>query len=151
MEPSNRKSFLELKVIWKDDDMFELKVIASNIHFFGSTEVYEQSEHLLSFASSLKDFPNDIKSLFYEIGRQDSYAYFSARFYPIGRSGLVGVEMNFESNVSTEFRPEEKNKLKLEIIVEPNSIDNFQKQLVQMGKTEDGIAILYGSDNSMDN
>ncbi|KKX46508.1 hypothetical protein L950_0231570 [Sphingobacterium sp. IITKGP-BTPF85] len=33
MTVENRKSFLEIKVIWKDDEMFELRVTASNINF----------------------------------------------------------------------------------------------------------------------
>ena len=33
--------FLKLKVIWKDDDMFELQVTANNGRYSGKTEVYE--------------------------------------------------------------------------------------------------------------
>ena len=66
MTAENRKSFLELKVIWKDDHMFELSVIASCIDFYGRTEVYDQSESLSKFASTLKGFPNDNSTLFYE-------------------------------------------------------------------------------------
>ncbi len=40
METENKKSFLELNVIWKDDDMFELRATASNCTFQGITEVY---------------------------------------------------------------------------------------------------------------
>jgi len=148
MKSDNRKSFLELRIIWKDDDLFELKVTASNIDFFGTTEVYDQSENISRFASTLTDFPKGDKTLFYEAGEKDSYAYFSMRYYPIGRSGRVGIEIKLESNVATEFRQEEKNKLKLEIIVEPSAIDNFQKELVHLAKTEEGCAILYGNDNT---
>ncbi|KIO76790.1 hypothetical protein TH53_12775 [Pedobacter lusitanus] len=147
----NRKSFLELRIIWKDDDMFELKVTASNIDFSGTTQIYDQSEDISRFASTLTDFPKGDKTLFHEAGGKDSYAYFSMKYYPIGRSGLVGVEIKLESNVATEFRQEEKNKLKLEIIVEPSAIDNFQKELVHLAKTEEGCAILYGNDNRIDN
>jgi hypothetical protein len=145
MTSENRKSFLELRIIWKDDEMFELNVTASNIDFFGTTQVYDQSESILRFASTLVDFPKGDTTLFHEAGEKDSYAYFSMRYYPIGRTGRVGVEVSLESNVATEFRPEEKNKLKLEIIVEPSAIDNFQKELVTLARTEEGCAILYGS------
>jgi len=150
MAPENQKSFLELRIIWKDDDMFELKVTASNINFFGTTEVYDQSDSILRFASSLTGFPKDNKTLFHEAGERDSYAYFSMKYYPICRSGVVGVEIELESNVATEFRQEEKNKLKLEIIVEPSAIDNFRKELVELAKTEEGSARLYGNDNRID-
>ncbi len=143
----NPKSFLQLKVIWKDDDMFELKVIASNTDFYGKTEVYDQSESLSDFALSLIDFPKSDEVLFYEAGKKDSYAYFSIKLYQINSNGHIGVEINIESNVSTIFRPEEKNKMKLEIIVEPSAIDSFQRELLTLAKNEEGIAILYGKEN----
>lgn len=151
MTSENRKSFLELKVIWKDDDMFELRVTSSNVDFLGRTEVYDQSESLTKFASTLKGFPNDKNELFYEAGEKDSYAYFSMKYYPIDNGGHFGVEINLESNVSTEFRQEEKNKVKLELIVESSAIDNFQKELYHLAKKEEGSAILYGNDNRLDN
>jgi len=72
MKAENRKSFLELKVIWKDDEMYELGVTTSNINFFGRTKVYDKFESLSIFASTLKGFPNDNNTLFYEAGKKDS-------------------------------------------------------------------------------
>jgi hypothetical protein len=151
MTAENRKSFLELKAICKDDDMFELSVTASSIDFFGRTEVYDQSESLSKFASTLKGFPNDNKTLFYEAGQKDSYAYFSMKYYFIDKGGHIGVEIHLESNVATEYRKEEKNKVKLEIIVEPSAIDNFQRELFHLAEKQEGSAILYGNDNRLDN
>ena len=146
-----RKSFLELTVIWKDDHMFELRVRTSNTRFSGTTEVYDTSDTLSNFAKRLIGFPSDNKTLFYEAGEKDSYSYFSMRFYCIDTAGHVGVEINLEENVSTVYRQEEKDKLKLEIIVVPSAIDNFQKELLKMAMTEDGIATLYGQHSNSDN
>ena len=142
----NRKSFLELKVVWKDNDMFELKVTASNGRFSGMTEVYDTTESLSSLARSLSNFPTVIKTLLHEAGEKDSYSYFSMMFYPVGRSGLIGVLINLEENVATEYRPEEKDKIKLEIIVELNSIDNFQKELLGIAINQKGTVVLNGHD-----
>lgn len=73
------------------------------------------------------------------------------KYYPIDNCGHIGVEINIESNVSTVYSPAEKDKLKIEIIVEPSAIDNFQKELFNWAKNEDGTAILYGNDNRIDN
>ena len=131
--------------------MFELSVIASSVDFFGKTEVYDQSESLSKFASTLKGFPNDNKTLFYETGQKNSYAYFSMKYYSIGKAGKIGVEIYLESNVATEYRQEEKNQVKLEIIVEPSAIDNFQRELFHLAEKVEGSAILYGNDNRLDN
>jgi hypothetical protein len=151
MDKDRLKSFLELQIVWKDDDMFELKVTASNGRYFGTTEVYNTTESLLSFAQTLIGFPNDNKKLFHDAGFKDGYAYFSMNFYCIDNAGHIGVEINLEDNVATEFRHEEKDKLKLEIIVEPNAIDTFQRELSQLATTQKGTAILYGRDNRLDN
>lgn len=143
----NLKSFLQLKIIWKDDEMFELEVIASNSSFYGKTQVYDQTESLSSFAENLINYPENEKILFYESGEKNSYSYFSMKFYPLSNNGNVGVEIHLEKNVSFQHRQEGKDKIKLEIIVEPNAIDNFQKQLYTLAKTEEGFAILYGKDN----
>ena len=151
MTTDNRKSFLELKSIWKDQDMFELKVTATNTQFSGVTEVYDQYECISEFAIELIGYPKDNKMLFYEAGEKDSSSYFSMRYYPIDKIGHIGVEITIESKVNNTYRPEEKNKVKLEIIVEPSAIDNFQKELFYLAKNENGTAILYGNDNRLDN
>ncbi len=151
MTSDNRKSFLELKSIWKDEHMFELKVTVSNNIFSGETEVYDKYECISDFAKNLDGYPKDNKILFYEAGVKESFSYFSMRYYPIDNFGHIVVEINIESTVSTVYRPEGKAKLKLEIVVEPSAIDSFQKELFNLAKNEDGTAILFGKDNRIDN
>lgn len=136
--------FLKLEVIWKDEHMFELQISASNGRYSSKTEVYETKNSLFSFASSLQVYPSNSGILKHICGEKDSYAYFEMKFYKINEFGLVGVEITLEENVGTEFRTEEKDKLKMELIVEPNSIDKFQKELVNLALTEKGIAELVG-------
>ena len=150
MDKDRLRSFLELRIVWKDEHMFELNVTASNTRYFGTTQVYDTTESLFSFAQTLIDFPKGDKKLFHEAGIKDSYAYFSMNFYCVDNAGHIGVEMNLEDNVATQFRQEEKHKLKLEIIVEPSAIDNFQRELSQLATTQKGVAILYGRDNRLD-
>ena len=76
MTIENNKFFLELKIIRKDDDIFELQVTASNGRFRGMTEIYETSESLEKFANSLLGFPKQNLTLFHEIGIKDGYSYF---------------------------------------------------------------------------
>ncbi|MFT3679932.1 MAG: hypothetical protein QM791_06645 [Ferruginibacter sp.] len=151
MDKDRLKSFLELQITWKDEDMFELKVTASNVRYFGTTEVYDTTASLFGFAQTLIDFPKYNNKLLHEAGSKDGYAYFAMHFYCIDNPGQIGVEINLEDNVATEFRQEEKNKLKLEIIVEPGAIDNFQRELSRLATDQKGTAVLYGKDNSLEN
>jgi len=136
--------FLILEVIWKDEHMFELKVNCSNGRYSGTTEVYETKESLLPFVNLLDGYPFQGGELIHECGKQDSYAFFKMRLYKIGVTGIVGVQINLEENVATEYRKEEKHKLEMELIVEPNAIDSFQKELKTLAMTESGTAILKG-------
>lgn len=136
--------YLKLEVIWKDEHMFELKVECSNGRYSGTTEVYDTKDSLLPFAKSLKGYPFAGGELTHECGEIDSYAYFNIKLYQIGITGIVGVQIMLEENVATEYRPEEKDKLTMEIIVEPNSIDIFQKELEDLALNESGTAYLKG-------
>ena len=144
---NNSKSYLELEVIWKDDGMIELKITAANGRFLGTTEVYDTPDSLTDFAKSLTGFPADNNPLLHEAGQKNSYAFFSMYFYRIGNAGQVGVQIILEENVPPEYKPKGKDKITLEILVEPNAIDNFQKELFLLAKNHDGTAILYGHNN----
>jgi hypothetical protein len=148
MNIDNSKSFLKLQVIWKDEDMFELKVTATNGRYFGITEVYESSESLLHFAKSLVDFPKDDTVLMHEAGQNGKLGYFSMKFYTIDYSGHIGVEVSLEGNINhRSSRQEEKDRVKLEIIVQPSTIDNFQRELLQLSTAEEGIVLLQGNND----
>jgi hypothetical protein len=140
------KRFLKFEVVWKDEHMFEIKVSADNGRYSGTTEVYETKESLLPFAHSLEGFLNGSKKLSHSCGERNSYAFFQVKFYPVDTGSVVGVHITLEENVATEYREEEKDKLTMELIVEPNAIDIFQKELVSLAINEEGSAELIGID-----
>lgn len=143
--------FLKLKAIWKDEDMFELQVTAKNGRYSGMTEVYETSESLLLFAKELIGYPKDKGIISHCCGEKNSYAFFEMKFYPINYTGKVGVQISLEENVATGNRKEEKDKLIMELIVEPHSIDKFQNELIHLATDADGEAILIGIDKNTSN
>src|SRR5688572_1840748 len=112
---------LSLEVIWKDEHMLELEVVAANKFFRGVTQVYDQAESLNELSKQLFNYPNNSKLIFYERGEKDSYAYFSLKFYPVGSNGVIGVQVYLEENVPTVYRPEEKSKITLEFLTEPSA------------------------------
>ena len=140
-----KSSFLCFEVIWKDEHMIELEITASNVLFYGVTQVYEQFEDLITLSEQLSNFSLLSTPLFYECGERDSYSYFSVRFCPVVTSGTIGVQINMEQNIkATEYRQEEKSKLSLEILVEPAAIDEFCLFLKTMAEKQHGKAELRG-------
>jgi hypothetical protein len=141
---NNQGKYLRLEVIWKDEDMFELNIQANNGRYSGTTEVYDVSDSLIDFANELSGFPFGKDEISYSCGEKDSYAYFEMKFYKIGPTGKCGVLIIMEENVATEYRKEEKDKISLELIAEPNAIDVFQKELKSLAEKEEGVAELKG-------
>lgn len=142
---------LILEVIWKDDDMFELQITASNGSFCGVTRVYEVPDSLLSFVYELKGFPFGKSSLMYNCGEKSGRSYFGMRFYKIGETGVCGVQLTLESDVFNEHREEEKDRLTMELIVEPAAIDIFYKELKSMVINQKGVAELVGIEKRISN
>src|SRR5687767_3232249 len=99
---SNNK-YLRLEVIWKDEDMLELKVSVNNGRYSGITEVYDQKELLVDFANRLIDFPKGDEILLHAAGEKNSYAYFEMRFYQLDLTGKIGVQITLEENVATKY------------------------------------------------
>jgi hypothetical protein len=145
---NNDKPFLELEVIWKDDYMIELKITASNGVFCGATRVYDSPDSLTGFAKSLSDFPTNNSIAMYELGGKDSYAYFSMKFYCLDTAGHTGLRIDMEENTSPD-QPTEKDKVSLQIPVELNAVDDFQKRLLQLAIKKDGKVMLQGSSNTI--
>lgn len=144
---SERK--LKFEVIWKDEHMFEMRVAVNNGCFSGITEVYEVSKSLLGFVNELKEFPFKKDNVSHFCGEKDGFSFFEMEFYKIGLTGICGVLITMEGNVASDYRKQEKEKLSLELIIEPNSIGVFCKELKSLAEKEAGIAELKGIEKHM--
>lgn len=122
--------------------MFEILVSANNGRYSGTTEVYEQSKSLLRFVNELNGFPKGKDEIVHSCGKKDSFSFFEMKFYNIGLTGKCGVLITMEENVPTEYREEEKDKLSMELIVEPHAIDIFCSELKILAQKEEGSAEL---------
>lgn len=144
----NKKSWLELQVIWKDDDLLELKVSATNGRYFGTTEIYDTKESLIRLAASLTEFSANYQPIFYEAGEKGGYAFWGMDIYLLDPPGRIGVRVNLEENGDDrDNNQEKKNKVKLEIQLYTAAIDRFRDELIELAQNEEGVACLYGENN----
>ncbi|WP_431211760.1 hypothetical protein ACQ86N_39110 [Puia sp. P3] len=133
------KNFLNLDVVWKDEYMLELEITVSNNGYSGVSRGYDTGEHLQILAEKLQGFPKDDQSIFYEIGQSLGQGILSISFCPITPSGLVGVKVHLEKEGPINCQ---NSKVFTELLVEPNSIDTFQKYLGTLAANQQGIAKL---------
>ncbi len=125
--------------------MIELKIIAANDNFSGATEIYTVYEDIDTLAKSLKGFPKSIsESIEFSAGQRDSNAFANIRFYCFTEAGHPATRIELESNVATEYRADEKNKIQLEIQFEPAALDSFVSQLSEIVINQEGKAVLDG-------
>jgi hypothetical protein len=143
------KSYLELKIAWKDEHCIALNISASNTNFMGSTKVYDSPTELLKFASNKLVFPNENKIVFYELGNKDN-SYFSMHFYQMNENGHVSVRIYIHQNNMINHNHRINEKVEMEIMVELSGIDRFQQELITMATKQEGIATLFGRDNNPD-
>lgn len=124
--------------------MFEMNISVNNGRYSGITEVYETSESLLKFTKELNGFPFEKDKISHSCGQKNSYAFFQMDLYKIGTSGICGAKITMEGNVPSDYNEAEKEKLSIELIIEPNAIDNFYQELKHLAINEDGTAELLG-------
>nr|WP_321237472.1 hypothetical protein [uncultured Psychroserpens sp.] len=140
------KSFLEIKVIWKDHGMIALEVIASNGIFCGKTEVLEFSENLQEFSEKLKTYSKiEEHYLSYKPKIETNYNRFFMKYY---KSDYFGKRLMDTKIVVGSFTGG-KHTVELEIIFEISALELFQKELYELARNEEGIATLYGVDSSL--
>lgn len=144
----NLKSYLQLKIIYVDEELIELEIKGSDTCFSGTTDVYADIKLIKPFADQLIDFPKNQKLIFFELGDKDSkYSYFSISFYPAHSLSHIGVQIQMVTEAGS--RTKNQCKIQFEIVVEPNAIDEFRKALNQIALKKSGTAILYGNDNRL--
>ena len=80
----------------------------------------------------------------YKAGIVSDYAYCNLKFYSVDKTGHIGVSIALMIENNTEFDMHPRDEVKLEILVEPSAIDDFQKQLYRMTIEQKGTATLYG-------
>jgi hypothetical protein len=135
---------LKLEIIWKDDDMVELRAFASNGRYCGTTEVYTTAQELIELATRVEGFPKKVDDVVeFRAGAKQGYAFLDLIFNCVDGSGHTALLVSMEENVPTFHRPAEKHEVRLELRCEPGSIDQFQKDLLEMGATRTGSASLH--------
>lgn len=145
MSSSKQQPHLTMQIIWKDEDMIELKVSAANDLFSGATDVYSTQKELIDFAKKLVNFPTANDVLEYKAGIIEDYAYCNLRFYCIDNAGHIGISITLMEENYTGFGMYTEDQVKLNLVVVPSDIDYFQKLLYRMAVAQEGTVTLKGN------
>lgn len=129
--------FLKFEVIWKDEHMFELRIVMTNGLFSGVTQVYSMGEILSDFSKELDTYSLDDGTVTFT-GGIDGYNC-KITFDYLDKGGRIIVKALLEEEGTAGL-----NSVSLYIITEPALLDNFQKELRVLSVRDKGTAVLVG-------
>lgn len=140
-------SQLTIQALWEDDGLLTIDSHAESWGFVGKTQVYTTYRALEKWAEELADLPLVAgQSVGFQAGQRNSYAYLDVTISVLDSAGHCQCRVAFESNSVHTW--ESKNKLEVEILIEPNAIDRFVTELAAIVQTKNqGEACLLSDDS----
>jgi hypothetical protein len=136
---------LELELIWKDEDMFELRVSAWNGSFGGVANICVGIGRLKEIASRLSGFPtnpsDEREIVLGTFGREFAGGAARMRFYCADRAGHAYLESKIESEFESVGVVQ---NVVISMPIEAAAVDVFVEELGQMEAQASGTARLKG-------
>jgi hypothetical protein len=128
-----------------DDSMLTAAIDVASRGFRGVSQVYTTAGALEELSLRLKLFPEGpAKSLEFQFGMSGGYGYLSLAFSVLDATGRWACQVQLESNYLPAYGHESKNRIDVDMGVEPNAIDRFVSDLQNLLNSETGEAVLEG-------
>lgn len=135
-----------IRVIRADEDgMLTAAVDVASRGFRGVSQVYTTADALEALSSSLRLFPEGArKSLEFQLGTPDGYGYLGLAFSVADSLGRCACRVRLESNYVPMHGQGSRNRIDVDMGVEPNAIDRFVFDLQNLLNSKPGEAVLEG-------
>jgi hypothetical protein len=155
---------LSLELLWFDDDLADIKAIATNGNYSGSCSFYVSlvNNDLIELANSLRDFPKhreqivekhfginnkelfDIKEHF--LSFNPNISYLGLKFLCTDNKRHTSVIITMVNNINNQEII--RDRAFFEIHFDPVQLDEFIQEIFSLCKNKKGIARLNGKSNS---
>lgn len=134
---------ISVEILWSDDDLFDVKVVAWNGAFGGAAALYMEIGGFDRLAATISGFPKDNKDVREVVlgafGREYAGGAASFKLFCIDRAGHAYVESKIESG---EESAGVFQTATLTMPVEPSAIDRFVRELRTLERHKQGTALL---------
>ena len=135
---------VQISIVYTDEHLVELRIVASNGVFAGQAEVYADAGSLIEFAAVLRDFPESQEdSRAFEIGSFDEESAGGGaifRLFCLDSAGHTSAEVRLRSD--PKVKGGVSDTVLLHVPVEAGAIDSFVAQLEQMAAVVGQSALL---------
>lgn len=135
---------LEIAVVWNDEWLIEIRIVAASGSFRGRAEVYTDPGWLLDLATKFRGFPKSREDRFrVEIG-ESGLERATIEAFVFDASGHVALAVRMTEEPS--LAPNEGRGQEAEIVLafEPAAADRFADELEALANTVEGSATLRG-------
>ncbi len=138
-----------IRVVEVDEyGMITVVIDVASRGFNGSSQVYTTTSALETLSAGLQFFPEDAsQSVEFELGTPQSYGYLSIAFSVLDARGRCQCNVRLESNYVLMHGPGSKNRIDVDMGVEPNAIDRFVSDLKNLHNNKARQAVLEGIEN----
>lgn len=138
-------SLISFEIVWQDDDLIQIGIVASNTRFSGFTKVYSSYDVLEEFANSIQGFPKKAEDrISFDFCKQDSFSSASFNFYCISGVGNSAAWIRMEANETDSYRKGEQQNVQLEVRFEALEVDLFVRGLKSIIENKSGKSTLKG-------
>lgn len=138
-----------IRVVEVDDHgLLTVVIDVASRGFSGSSQVYTTASMLGTLSAGLQCFPKDAsQSVEFELGTPQGYGYLSIAFSVLDARGRCQCRVRLESNYAPTHGPASKNRIEVDMGVEPAAIDRFVSDLTNLHNNKARVAVLEGIEN----
>jgi hypothetical protein len=140
-------SQLSIELVWEDDDLEELLILASNGRYSGLARVYFGKGDIKDLAERIRGFPLALShQLIFSAGNEESDSFAKLVFQCIDGVGRTMVRVSLAEAFQQDRAPTIKGHVELDLLFEPVALDQFARELDQMAIRRSSRAVLRGTD-----
>jgi|SRR5579859_1898981 len=136
---------ISVEILWSDEDLFDVKVVAWNGSFGGAASLYMDIGGFDKLAAAISGFPKDNKDVreivLGAFGREYAGGAASFKLFCIDGAGHAYIESKIESGVESAGVFQTAT---LTMPIEAAAIDRFVVELRMLGRDKQGSALLTG-------
>jgi len=141
---------IEIISVGEDEDLFEVKIMASNGDFSGGAKCYTQRKELRYLAASLEGFPKSLNHKVSYVEENENFSFFTLVF-SCNSSWKVSVRVKISKIIVSCNAPKVHDVVEFDMAIEPAAIDAFVLSLRILADSEIGTAkaVLNAKTNNM--
>ena len=132
-------NFLRIESIWEDDDLFEVRVSASNGLFSAVSNCYTNRGDIAELANLIEGFPKRIgQEVYFSTGEGNDLSFFSLRFKCKDLAGHSILRVKIAHIISYANAEKEHYTSEFDLEIEAAAIDNFTRSVDLLSRSKLG-------------